>query len=67
MKKLLVLILAVLVAICATGCSAQTETLHCDNCGTEVKVEEKNGMDEEWIILCEDCEKESGLDNFFEE
>lgn len=67
MKKLLILILALLIAICAAGCSAKTQVLHCDNCGTEVKVDEKSGMDEEWIIFCEECEKEIGLDNFFEE
>jgi hypothetical protein len=68
MKKLLVLLLAAVLLICAAGCGAKTKTVNCDGCGAEVEVDEKSAMnDEEWIIYCEDCEKANGLDNFFEE
>jgi endogenous inhibitor of DNA gyrase (YacG/DUF329 family) len=35
-------------------------TLHCDNCGKEVKAD--NNMTEEWLIFCSDCEKELDVD-----
>ena len=68
MKKLLVLILAGLLIFCFAGCSNETKTLHCDECGTEIEADAKSEMnDEDWILFCEECEKEKGLNDFFTE
>lgn len=58
MKKMIALFLAALVAVGLMACNKVT--LHCDNCGKEVKAD--NNMTEEWLIFCSDCEKELDVD-----
>ncbi len=53
MKKL-ILFIVVCVLLLAVGCG-KAKILHCDNCNTEVKVEESSNMEESWIIYCEEC------------
>ena len=36
----------------------KTKILHCDHCGTEIKVSESSNMEEDWIIYCETCNEE---------
>ena len=50
---------------CAKGQAASdgtsatvTKTLHCDNCGTIVTVEQASNMEESWIIYCGPCNEE---------
>ena len=53
MKKLICLVLAMLTALSLAGCAKKI--LHCDGCGAEVQVRQSSNMEEDWIILCEDC------------
>ena len=53
MKKLICLVLAMLTALSMAGCAKKI--LHCDGCGAEVQVRLSSNMEEDWIILCEDC------------
>ena len=62
LKRILALLLIALMVF--TLCSCGKVTLHCDNCGKEVKC--SKDMDEEWIIYCSECEKELGLDSIVE-
>ena len=41
------------------GCG-KTRIVHCDRCGKEITVPENSNVTEEWILFCEDCEKEVG-------
>ena len=61
MKKLLILVLAILLCAAAVGCG--TLTLHCANCGKEIKVSKNSGVDESWIVYCDECEKDLSLDD----
>ena len=56
MKKF-VLFLFVIIFLLSVGC-AKTKVLHCDNCNSEVKVEETSNMEEEWTIYCDKCNEE---------
>jgi len=62
MKKTLYSILfIVLLTISLTACG-KTKIVHCDNCGAEIKVSEKDAVTEDWILYCEKCNKELGID-----
>ena len=65
MRKGIALIIALLACVSLAGCAA-TKTLHCDNCGKEVKVSADSSMNEDWVLFCDDCQKELGLDNMVE-
>ena len=56
MKKIVVFLLLTVMLLGLAGCA--TKTLHCDGCGAEVKVEKSSNMEEDWMILCEECNKE---------
>ncbi len=66
MKKIVLIISALLLLLSFAGCSANTKTLTCDNCGKEVKVAENNKMEEDWIVFCEECEAEIGAGEIIE-
>ncbi len=55
MKRALALVLLLLAL---AGCGKPGKLLHCDGCGREVTVAADSNMDEDWIILCEDCRKQ---------
>jgi DNA replicative helicase MCM subunit Mcm2 (Cdc46/Mcm family) len=59
MKKLIVALLLVLSLAMLAGCG-KTRIVHCDRCGKEITVPENSNVTEEWILFCEDCEKEVG-------
>ena len=67
MKRLFVLLLALCMLLALAACGGATKTLHCDGCGAEVQVDADSSMDEEWILYCEVCEKDLGLDNIIDE
>ena len=57
MKKLIVLLLvAVMLLGILSGCAKKI--LHCDGCGKEVQVDESSNMEEDWLVFCEECNKE---------
>ncbi len=60
MKKLLGLTLMIALLALLSSCG-EKKILHCDGCGREVEVAASSGMEEEWIVFCEDCEKGLGL------
>lgn len=65
-KKLIIAVLTAVLLLSFVGCG-KTKTLHCDSCGTEVKVDANSNMEEDWSIYCKDCEKENGLDTVVNE
>lgn len=36
----------------------EKKLVHCDNCTTELAIDEDSSMDDEWIIYCEPCSEE---------
>lgn len=62
MKKYFALLLCMLLLLTLAACS-ETKTVHCDRCGTEIVIESDSNVDEEWILLCGDCEEELHGDN----
>ena len=54
MKKLVCIVLATILLLALAGCAQKT--LHCDGCGTEVKVSQSSNMTEDWIIFCDSCD-----------
>ena len=62
MKRICVLLLAVLILLSLSSC-LKTKTLHCDHCNKEISVKESSNMEEDWTIYCEECnEKLFGAD-----
>lgn len=57
MKKFLGVLLLACLFLTLGGCM-KTKILHCDHCGTEIKVSESSNMEEDWIIYCETCNEE---------
>lgn len=62
MKKFLCIIMVLCLFLALAGCGKK-KTLHCDRCNAEVVVDEKNNMEEDWIIYCEDCNEELFADD----
>ena len=60
MKKIVVFLLLTVMLLGLAGCA--TKTLHCDKCGTEVKVQESSNMEEDWLIYCDKCGEEVNKD-----
>ena len=58
--KLLCLLLAALTMLLLGGCG-EAKTLTCDGCGTQVQVPADSNMDDSWVILCAECEKDVTL------
>ena len=62
MKKLLVIVLALILLLSAVACGKKKE-LHCDGCGKICEVAADSNMEEDWTILCKECEEEAIKDN----
>ena len=60
MTKKATAILLVLVLLLSLAACAKTRTVTCDRCGTDVEVDEKSNITDEWIVFCKDCEAEVG-------
>ena len=56
MKKLLIAILIAISLLSLAGCG-KTRIVHCDGCGKEIKVAENSNVTEDWILLCDECQK----------
>lgn len=56
MRKIITFLLLAALLPGLHGCG--TKTLHCDGCGAEVKVEKSSNMEEDWLVLCEECNQE---------
>lgn len=54
MKKAIIFLL--LPILCIAGCKAKT--VHCDNCGRELKIKESSNVTEEWVLYCDECNEE---------
>lgn len=57
MKKIIILMLVACALVSFAGCG-EKKALHCDGCNTEVQVDVKSNMEEDWIIYCEECNEE---------
>ena len=60
MKRLIAALLLVLILLGLAACGAEMRTVHCDRCGTEVKVTADSNITDDWIIFCKECEEEIG-------
>ena len=67
MKNILVFLLAAVLCASFVGCGQMSKTLHCDNCGKEIRVSAKSDADEGWTVFCKECEAALGLDSVIEE
>ena len=56
-RKIVFVLALVFVLLSFTACG-KTKVLHCDHCGTEISVGEKDKTEEDWIIYCEECNEE---------
>ena len=57
MKRIIFACLVIVLSFVVFGCG-EKKILHCDNCQIEVKVDSSSNMEEDWIIYCEECNKE---------
>lgn len=48
-------IVLALLALMMFGCAKKI--VHCDGCGREIKVPADCATTEDWILLCDDCQK----------
>lgn len=68
LKKTVLALIIVSLALCAVSCTEKTKTLTCDGCGNKVEVEIDSNMNEDWIIFCEECgEPETTFKSPFEQ
>ena len=61
MKKILLIISALLLILSFAGCTAATKTINCDNCGKEIEIAADSNVNDDWSIFCEECEEELGV------
>ena len=55
MKRVAAIVLLLLCLLSLVACGKSGKVLHCIGCGKEVTVD--SSMDEDSIILCEECSK----------
>lgn len=65
-KKIVCLSLVFVMLFAFAGCGEKV-TLKCDKCGKDVSADADSNMTDEWIIYCEECEKELFSDGFVPE
>ena len=59
MKFVCTLILCLALMLSLFGCGKEPKLLHCDGCGKELTVDGNSNMEEDWIVLCPQCEEEA--------
>ena len=57
-KKIALIFGVVLSLLMLASCGGEKKIVHCDNCTTELSIDEDSSMDDEWIIYCEPCSEE---------
>ena len=57
-KKIALIFGFVLLLLVLASCGGEKKIVHCDNCTTELSIDEDSSMDDEWIIYCEPCSEE---------
>lgn len=55
MKRIVLLVLALAMALSLAGCGKEMRSVTCDKCGREISVEADSNITDEWIVFCEDC------------
>ena len=55
-KKLLLVMVLTLCLLALVGCGKKI-VLHCDVCGKELYYDADSDVTEDWLIVCEDCQK----------
>ncbi len=66
MKKLLAILLIMAMLVMLGGCG-EPKILTCDGCGAKVEVDADSNMTDEWIVFCEECEKDPALNVSFDD
>ena len=54
-KRIFIITLSVFMLLLMNACG-KTKILHCDSCNKEVLVSESSNMEEDWIVLCQECD-----------
>ena len=54
-KRIYIITLSVFMLLLMNACG-KTKILHCDSCKKEVLVSESSNMEEDWIVLCQECD-----------
>ena len=55
LKRAMILLAVLAMAIGMTACAKETKELTCDGCGKTVTVDADSNMDDSWILFCEEC------------
>lgn len=60
---IIIALILTLLMLCACGGTTETsgkstKTVHCDNCTTELSIDEDSSMNDDWIVYCEPCSEE---------
>jgi len=64
MKKTLLFLVTLSLAVCLVSCTGEKKELTCDGCGKTVDVSAKSQMTDDWILFCDECgEPEIDFDN----
>ncbi len=58
MAKRILAALLVLVMLLGLAACGEKRIVHCDHCGSEVKIDADSNMEEDWIIYCGPCNQE---------
>ena len=55
MKKRILAALLVSMMLVMGGCGEKV-IVHCDGCNKEIEVDADSGIDEDWILFCDECD-----------
>lgn len=58
MRRAAAIVLLLLCLLALVACGKPGKILHCDACGKEIAVPADSDMEEDWILLCEDCRQQ---------
>ena len=58
MKRVAAVVLLLVCLLSLVACGKPGKIVHCDACGKEIPVRADSDMNEDWIILCEDCKQQ---------
>lgn len=58
MRRAAAIVLLLLCLLALVACGKPGKILHCDACGKEISVPADSDMEEDWILLCEDCRQQ---------
>lgn len=58
MKRNIAWLLSAALLFCMLFGCGEKRIVHCDRCGKEIEVDADSNVTEDWILVCQDCQKE---------